>query len=100
VQKAKECLVLSVFFGGYYNIRVPKIPMKAFLRQTILVNKKLKYSVPNSTFKSDWDIAEAIIQTLQATSLQVEFEHVQGHQDNQVPVGDLNLLAQLNVEAD
>jgi hypothetical protein len=61
---------------------------------------KLRYSVPNSIFKSDWDIVEAIVQTLRSTTLKVGFEHVKGHQDDDVPVEELGLLAQLNIEAD
>jgi hypothetical protein len=61
---------------------------------------KLWYSVPNSIFKSDWDIVEAIVQTLRSTTLQVDFECVKEHKDDDVPVEELGLLAQLNIEAD
>jgi hypothetical protein len=37
---------------------------------------------------------------LQAALIQAIFEHVKGHQDNEVPAGELDLLAQLNVKAD
>jgi hypothetical protein len=61
---------------------------------------KINYPVPNSVFKSDWDIVEAIVQTLRASPINVIFEHVKGHQDEETPLEELGLLAQLNVEAD
>jgi hypothetical protein len=60
----------------------------------------LRYPIPNSSFKSDWDLVKAIVQTVRASSLQVTYEHVKGHQDSEVPVESLDLLAQLNVKAD
>jgi hypothetical protein len=61
---------------------------------------KIEYPVLNSVFKSDWDIVEAIVQTIRIAPIQATFEHVKGHQDDDIPVGELDLLAQLNVEAD
>jgi hypothetical protein len=61
---------------------------------------KTKYPILNSVFKSDWDIVEAIIRTIQAAPIQAKFEHVKGHQDEDIHVDKFDLLAQLNVEAD
>jgi hypothetical protein len=61
---------------------------------------KLKHPVPNSTFKPDWDIVQAIVKAYQSTTIDATFVHVKGHQDQKVPFYKLPLLAQLNVEAD
>jgi hypothetical protein len=61
---------------------------------------KLRYPIPNATFKSDWDIVESIVQTVWASRIHITLEHVWGHQDNTTPTAELDLLAQLNVEAD
>jgi hypothetical protein len=61
---------------------------------------KTKYPVLNSVFKSDWDIVEAIVRTIRSAPIHATFEHVKGHQDEDIPVGKLDLLAQLNIEAD
>jgi hypothetical protein len=61
---------------------------------------KTKYPVLNSVFKSDWDIVKAIVRTIQAAPIHATFEHVKGNQDEDIHVDKLDLLAQLNVEAD
>jgi hypothetical protein len=61
---------------------------------------KLRYSIPNATFKSDWDIVKSIVQTVRASHIHITLEHVRGHQDDTTPAEELDLLAQLNIEAD
>jgi hypothetical protein len=41
-----------------------------------------------------------VVESLRATKLDATFVHVKGHQDTKIPVAELPLLAQLNVEAD
>jgi hypothetical protein len=60
---------------------------------------KLRYSVSNFTFKLDWDLVKSIVRTVCASQLRVTYEQDQGHQDNETPTAELDLLAQLNVEA-
>jgi hypothetical protein len=61
---------------------------------------KLQYSIPNATFKSDWDIVASIVQTVRASCIHITLEHVCGDQDGTTPTAELDLLAQLNAEAD
>jgi hypothetical protein len=61
---------------------------------------KLRYSIPNATFKSDWDIVESIVQIVRASHIHITLEHVRGHQDDTTPTEELDLLVQLNIEAD
>jgi hypothetical protein len=61
---------------------------------------KIRYSVPNATFQSDWDVVEAIVVQVEAAELQVSYKHVKGHQDKDTQYEDLPFLAQLNVDAD
>ena len=60
----------------------------------------LKYPIPNSVFKPDWDIVQAIVQTQQSFAITTTYQHVKGHQDDDTPTVELSLVAQLNVEAD
>ena len=60
----------------------------------------IRYPVPNSVFLPDWDVVEAIVNTVLSSHLLPSYAHVKGHQDDDTPHGDLSLLAQLNVEAD
>ena len=61
---------------------------------------QLKYPIPNAVFKPDWDVIQAIVQTQQSFSISTTYQHVKGHQDDDTPLDELSLLAQLNVEAD
>jgi hypothetical protein len=60
----------------------------------------ISYSVPNSTFQSDWDVVQAIVNTVSSASLDVAYTHVKGHQDKDTEYDSLPFLAQLNVDAD
>jgi hypothetical protein len=60
----------------------------------------LWYSIPNTIFKSNWDIVESIVWTVHASSIQVTYTHVKGHQDETTPTNNLDLLTQWSVEAD
>ena len=51
-------------------------------------------------FQPDWDVVQAIVQTHQSFAITSTYQHVKGHQDKDIPVAELSLLAQLNVEAD
>jgi hypothetical protein len=68
--------------------------------------KRLQQSIqyttpfPNDTLQPDWDLTNAIITTLQGTSLQPTFAHIKGHQDKHIEFDLLPLEAQLNCEAD
>ena len=62
--------------------------------------RALKYPVPNTLFKPDWDVVQAIIQVLGKFPIDPKFQHVMGHQDDDQPLQKLSLLATLNVEAD
>jgi hypothetical protein len=62
---------------------------------------KLRYPVPNSTFKPDWDLNEDIVLTCRQIKMNVTYTHIKGHQDSEeAPLEELNLMAQLNVEVD
>ena len=59
-----------------------------------------QYALPNATFTSDWDVVEAIVQTVAEIKLEATFKHVKGHQDKEHSYASLPFLAQLNVDAD
>jgi hypothetical protein len=61
---------------------------------------QLKYSIPNTTFQQDWDIVEAIVQTVSQAKLPVTYKYVRGHQDKKTAYSLLPFLAQLNVDTD
>jgi hypothetical protein len=60
----------------------------------------IRYPVPASTLKPDWDLVEAIVAQVAQANLQVKYKHVKGHQDNDTLYESLPFLAQLNVDAD
>jgi hypothetical protein len=66
----------------------------------IETQRALKYPVPNATFKPDWDVVQAIVDTMHSFSVEATFEYVRGHQDEKTPFSEFPLLAKLNVEAD
>jgi hypothetical protein len=43
---------------------------------------KLRFSISNATFKSDWDIVESIVQTVGESRIHTTLEHIRGHQDD------------------
>jgi hypothetical protein len=61
---------------------------------------QLKYSIPNTTFQPDWDIAEAIVWTVSQSKLVVTYKYVRGHQDEKTAYELLPFLAQHNVDTD
>ena len=66
------------------------------------LKQSIQYTTPfpNDTLQPDWDLTNAIITTLQGTSLQPTFAHIKGHQDKHIEFDFLPLEAQLNCEAD
>ena len=60
----------------------------------------IRYPTPNAVFQSDWDIVEAIAQTVETMGLKVAYTWVKGHQDKGKPYDKLSFLSQLNVDAD
>ena len=66
----------------------------------VQLQSQQQFHVPNHVFKPDWDVVEAIVQTQAAFAITSRYEHVKGHQDDTTPETALDLMAQLNVEAD
>ena len=60
----------------------------------------IRYPVPNLIFKPDWDVVEAIVQTVVAMDMEPVYRHVKGHQDETKTYESLSFLSQLNVDAD
>ena len=60
----------------------------------------VKYPIPNATFKSDWDVVEAIVRNVADANITPDYRHVKGHQDKEVEYSKLPFLSQLNVDAD
>ena len=52
------------------------------------------------TLAAEWDILQALTSLLQKMPKTMELQHIKGHQDNQKRYEDLELPAQLNVDAD
>jgi hypothetical protein len=55
---------------------------------------------PNDTISSDWDVLQAIVNTLRLFDQTPFVSHVKGHQDDTTTYALLPLEAQLNVDAD
>ncbi|KAI2501044.1 hypothetical protein MHU86_13398 [Fragilaria crotonensis] len=49
---------------------------------------------------AEWDVLIEIYHTVKITWSATTIEHIKGHQDDDKPVSQLPLLAQLNIEAD
>ena len=66
------------------------------------VNQGMEYNYDNpaSTLKSEWDIINAIIQTLKVIPTPIKLQWVKGHQDEWQDYSQLPLTAKLNCEAD
>ena len=81
---------------------------RLFCDNKSMVEMVVKYSkfdkvFPNSTLSSEWDIIAEIRQTLrqlQPLHPIPKIRHVKGHQDDNKPYEELDLSAQLNVDAD
>jgi hypothetical protein len=58
------------------------------------------YLQPNATLQAEWDIESVIIETYCALGWKFAFQHVKSHQDKSIPVANLPLEVELNVEAD
>ena len=54
----------------------------------------------SATMDADWDVLQAIITILRGFETPPAIEHVRGHQDDKTAYQDLDLPAQLNVDAD
>ena len=70
-----------------------------------LINRSRKHltcTIPyvNTTFQAEHDLIEQIYRTNKTNNIKVTFEHVYGHQDDNVAKEDLSLPAQLDVECD
>jgi hypothetical protein len=59
-----------------------------------------KYLQPNITLRAEWDIESVILDVHRRIGWKFEFKHVNSHQDDSIPLRDLPLDVQLNVEAD
>ena len=57
------------------------------------------YPYPNTTLTTEFDLTEMIHMLHKDHELPSEFHHVKGHQNFQKAYGDLDLCAQLNVDA-
>jgi hypothetical protein len=65
------------------------------------MNQRLQYDAcfSNATLAPDWDLTEAIHDSIQHLDESPTFQHVLGHQDDDKEYTDLTLPAQLNVDA-
>jgi hypothetical protein len=82
-------------------------PMKiVFISDNLELIKRLKahkhYTepYPNETLKSEFDVTEQIYRTTESYGIIASYKWVKGHQDKNTAYMDLNLEAQLNVDAD
>ena len=65
------------------------------------MNEHKNYNLPpNETTRSEFDITEQIYRTSKAHNISSQFEWVRGHQDDNAPIEELPLYAQLNIKAD
>ena len=61
---------------------------------------KIRYPSPNTAFLPEWDVVEAIIQTVSQARLDAVYTWVKGHQEKGKPYDKLSFLSQLNVDTD
>eukprot|EP00957_Ditylum_brightwellii_P159764 12160243-Ditylum_brightwellii.AAC.1 len=66
------------------------------------INKQLEYLYDYSfhTINPAWDIIVQICDALKDSKIKINLEHIKGHQDDNIPYEELNLLAHLNTEVD
>ena len=87
----------------YLEVETMKI---VFISDNLELIKRLKahkhYNdpYPNETLKSEFDVTEQIYRTTETYGIKASYKWVKGHQDKNTPYMDLNLEAQLNVDAD
>jgi len=55
---------------------------------------------PNTTLTSDYGLTEHIYFTHKAYNINAKFEHINGHQDDNLEYQQLSPKAQLNIDAD
>jgi prenyltransferase beta subunit len=70
------------------------------LIRRLKVHKQYDEPFPNETLKSEFDVTEQIYRTTTTYGKQSIYKWVRGHQDKNTPYDDLELEAQLNVDAD
>jgi hypothetical protein len=70
------------------------------LLTAILQDSKYTEALPNTTLEADWDIRNKIKATLKLIGRPNSFSHVKGNHNTGQSVELLDLLSQLNVEAD
>ena len=66
------------------------------------VNQALQYDTPypNVLMDSDYDLVDEVVHAVRQANIVPKFAHVLGHQDDRTDFSDLDLLSQLNIEAD
>eukprot|EP00957_Ditylum_brightwellii_P077786 5911155-Ditylum_brightwellii.AAC.1 len=64
------------------------------------IHKQQSYEYDYSfhTLDPDWDIIAQICSVLQSSSIEDEFIHVKGHQDDETPYEQLDLPARMNID--
>jgi hypothetical protein len=70
------------------------------LIRRLKVHKHYDEPFPNETLKSEFDVTEQIYRTTTTYGIQSICKWVRGHQDKNTAYDDLELEAQLNVDAD
>ena len=56
-------------------------------------------SILNDCFHPEWDVLAEISTTMKALGITLNMKHVKGHADQKKKYNDLDLLSQLNVDA-
>jgi hypothetical protein len=72
---------------------------KSFL-QRIAKHRRQKYENPNDTLEPDWDVSSETWTLIHDLPVELHGHWVEGHQDRDTPYEELDLPAQLNVDAD
>jgi hypothetical protein len=69
------------------------------LIRRLKVHKHYDEPFPNETIKSEFDVTEQIYRTTTPYGIQSTYKWVRGHQDQNAAYDDLDLEAQLNLDA-
>ena len=91
---------LVLEFTGKDNATLRCISDNQELINRMTEHEKYEHPFPNETTKSEFDITEQIFLTAREANINASYEWVKGHQDDNAPIDELPIEAQLNILAD
>lgn len=93
-------ILLILEFTGRDSTKLQCISDDQELINRITEHRKYEHPFPNETTKSEFDITEQIFLTARDAKINASYKCVKGHQDDNAPLDELPIKAQLNIQAD